>query len=117
MKGQSSVLLTVIALFVVFFVLAKLLGIEMMDEGYDKKSRKDGQSCAVNSECKGNLICLRGTCQKRKGQGQSCADDGECKMSYICLSGACASPRRKGQSCGKGSDCRGNLLCSSGICK
>jgi len=58
MKSQS-VLFIVIALFVVFFLLAKLLGIEMMDEGYDAETRRYNDSCDRTSDCVGDRTCKK----------------------------------------------------------
>lgn len=86
MKGQTSVLLTVIALFVVFFILAKLLGIEM----YTKPTKNIGESCKDIRECKGKLACIDGTCQKKRKEGQSCAAKWDCKDGLACSSaGTC----------------------------
>jgi hypothetical protein len=79
-----------------------------------------GESCELNEECTGSLICeLKGTCPgkcvERYTAGIPCASDDECADGLVCSQATahCVKPAALGEACGGGveAQCEAGYLC------
>jgi len=80
-----------------------------------------GESCELNEECEGSLICetkdaCPGTCVDRYTAGTPCSVDDECADGLVCSSATahCVSPPGEGEPCGGGVEpqCQAGFICS-----
>ncbi len=90
---------------------------ELIDRGIDACEAAihgtvpGGQSCNLNEECEGSLICeinaaCPGTCVERYTAGIACTSDGECADGLVCsqVTAHCVKPAEAGESCGGGTE-------------
>jgi len=92
-----------------------------------------GESCELNEECEGSLICetsgsCPGTCVERYSAGEDCAADDECADGLVCskVTAHCVKPAQVGEACEGGVEvqCDSGLFCGgadadkmqSGLC-
>jgi len=82
---------------------------------------KKGESCELNEECEGSLICetngtCPGTCVERYSAGKPCSVDDECADGLVCSSVTqhCAEPAHDGEPCEGGVEvqCEPGFFCS-----
>jgi hypothetical protein len=80
----------------------------------------EGESCELNEECEGSLICetngsCPGTCVERYSAGEDCSADDDCADGLVCskVTAHCAKPAQMGEACEGGSEvqCDVGLLC------
>jgi len=85
--------------------------------GQDQKD-----TCSVDADCSGSLICDKGYCgtSHQVGPGEGCANIGEsCPQGYFCGGATvltCTVRPDSGASCGAGIPCLEDLRCSNGAC-
>jgi hypothetical protein len=80
----------------------------------------EGESCELNEECEGSLICetdgsCPGSCVDRYAAGEECAADDDCADGLVCskLTLHCAKPAQAGEACEGGVEvqCDAGLFC------
>jgi len=96
-------------------------------------TRAKGDSCELDEECEGSLICdiknaCPGTCVERYAAGIPCGSDDQCADGLVCstVTAHCVKPAEEGEACGGGveAQCAAGLLCKgedkgkmqSGVC-
>jgi hypothetical protein len=61
----------------------------------------EGETCGTNLDCKGGMICQKGTCRQAGEPGGMCVDGQiPCNMPWSCVNGTCAKPARLMDACG-----------------
>lgn len=79
-----------------------------------------GESCELNEECEGSLICetngsCPGTCVERYSAGEECAADDDCADGLVCSKATahCVKPAQDGEACEGGfeAQCDAGLFC------
>ncbi|HTQ07052.1 MAG TPA: hypothetical protein VMI54_24510 [Polyangiaceae bacterium] len=83
-------------------------------------TRAAGESCELDEECVGSLICdvkdaCPGTCVERYSAGLPCGSDDQCADGLVCsqVNAHCVKPAESGEACGGGveAQCDAGLLC------
>jgi hypothetical protein len=83
-------------------------------------TRALGESCELDEECEGSLICdvkdaCPGSCVERYTAGIPCGSDDQCADGLVCsqVTAHCVKPADEGEGCGGGveAQCAAGLLC------